>query len=89
MLEKVNFLKKVHNGPPLALALARGEVCRERSYLEGVIYLVKCRGCKGQAAGGVVENDVTEEVYMGESHRFIVIRSHLSRTPTLSRSIQS
>ena len=51
--------------------------------LGGVTYqLARCCRCWGrQLEKGVEKMDVTEEVYIGESHKSIVTRSHLSSDP--------
>ena len=47
----------------------------ERCYREGVTYLGRCRRCREKQLGeSVLENDVVDEVYIGESHRSIVTR---------------
>ena len=40
----------------------------ERCYMEGVTYLGRCRRCREKQFGeGVLENDVVDEVYIGDN----------------------
>ena len=67
-------------GRELCPWLARGEECAERCYQEGVTYLSRCKRCREeQLVEGVREEEVVDQVYIGESHRSVVTRcrSHL------------
>ena len=74
-LVKSNSFPRQTCGRPLCPWLARGENCMERCYREGVSYLGRCRRCREkQLEEGVLEEDIVDEVYIGESHRSIVTR---------------
>ena len=74
-LVKSNVFPRESCGRLLCPWLARGESCRERCYTEGVTYVGRCKRCREkQLEEGVLEKDVVDEVYIGETHRSIVTR---------------
>ena len=74
-LVKSNNFPRQSCGRPLWPWQAKGEKCRERCYREGVTYIGRCRRCREwQMEEGVSEKDIVDEVYIGESHRYIVTR---------------